>query len=108
MATEKRLIDANALMDTFCNTFYPDELRKTIYFGNDCHRIFSFFEKKSRELILNAPALDAMEVVHGRWEWLGPNSLIPECMCGTCSICKVRCKYIINTAICPICGAKMD
>ena len=46
--------------------------------------------------------------VHGRWEFLGPNRLIKECMCGTCSVCKVRSKYIVNTLLCPNCGAKMD
>lgn len=59
-------------------------------------------------ILNNFPTVDAVEVVHGRWEWLGPNSLIPECMCGTCSNCKVRTKYIVNTELCPICGAKMD
>lgn len=47
-------------------------------------------------------------IVHGRWEWLGPNRLVTDCMCGTCSACKVRSKYIVNTMLCPNCGAKMD
>lgn len=54
------------------------------------------------------PAADVAPVVHGRWEFLGPNSLIKECMCGTCSVCKVRSKYIVNTMLCPNCGAIMD
>lgn len=54
------------------------------------------------------PAADVATVVHGRWEFLGPNRLIGECMCGTCSVCKVRSKYIVNTMLCPNCGAKMD
>lgn len=49
-----------------------------------------------------------VQVVHGRWEWLGPNRLVTDCMCGTCSACKVRSKYIVNTMLCPNCGAKMD
>lgn len=53
-------------------------------------------------------AADVAPVVHGRWEWLGPNRLVPDCMCGTCSACKVRSKYIVNTILCPNCGAKMD
>ena len=52
--------------------------------------------------------VDVVEVVHGRWEWLGPNRLTKGCMCGTCSACKVRSKYIVNTSICPNCGAMMD
>ena len=51
---------------------------------------------------------DVAPVVHGRWEWLGPNRLVPDCMCGTCSACKVRSKYIVNTMLCPNCGAKME
>lgn len=58
--------------------------------------------------IWKAPAADVAPVVHGRWEWLGPNSLVTDCMCGTCSACKARSKYIVNTMLCPNCGAKMD
>lgn len=58
--------------------------------------------------IWEAPAADMAPVVHGRWEWLGPNSLVTDCMCGTCSACKARSKYIVNTMLCPNCGAKMD
>ena len=52
-------------------------------------------------------AADVATVRHGRWEFLGPNRLIGDCMCGTCSVCKVRCKYIVNKNICPNCGADM-
>ena len=58
--------------------------------------------------INSIPAADVASVVHGRWEWLGPNRLVTDCMCGTCSACKVRSKYIVNTMLCPNCGAKMD
>ena len=58
--------------------------------------------------INNAKTIEAEPVRHGRWEFLGPNRLIGDCMCGTCSVCKVRCKYIVNKNICPNCGAKMD
>lgn len=60
------------------------------------------------DMIEDAPAADVAPVVHGRWEFLGPNRLIKECMCGTCSVCKVRSKYIVDTMLCPNCGAKMD
>ena len=56
----------------------------------------------------DTPAADVAPVVHGRWEWLGPNRLVTDCMCGTCSACKIRSKYIVNTMLCPNCGAKMD
>lgn len=58
--------------------------------------------------IENFPAADVAPVVHGRWEFLEPNRLTKECMCGTCSVCKVRSKYIVNTMLCPHCGAIMD
>lgn len=60
------------------------------------------------EAIKAATAADVAPVVYGRWEFLGPNRLIKECMCGTCSVCKVRSKYIVNTMLCPNCGAKID
>lgn len=56
----------------------------------------------------SARASDVAPVAHGRWEFLGPNRLIKECMCGNCSVCKVRSKYIVNTMLCPNCGAMMD
>lgn len=59
------------------------------------------------EVISDFPTADVSEVRHGRWEFLGPNRLIKNCMCGTCSACHVRSKYIANTAICPNCGALM-
>lgn len=58
--------------------------------------------------ILGLPAADVAPVVHGRWKWLGPNGLVADCMCGTCSACKIRSEYIVNTTVCPNCGAKMD
>lgn len=63
---------------------------------------------KSARVLNRIPAADVAPVVHGRWEWLGPNRLVTDCMCGTCSVCKVRSKYIVNTMLCPNCGARMD
>lgn len=58
--------------------------------------------------VKRAPAADVAPVVYGRWEFLGPNRLVKECMCGTCSACKIRSKYITNIGLCPNCGARMD
>lgn len=63
---------------------------------------------KSARALKKIPAADVAPVVHGRWEWLGPNRLVTNCMCRTCSACKVRSKCIVNTMLCPNCGAKMD
>ena len=65
-----------------------------------CRRVIN-----DRNLI---PTADVAPVRHGRWEFLGPNRLVKECMCGTCSACKIRSKYITNIGLCPNCGAKMD
>lgn len=62
----------------------------------------------AEQLLDEIPAADVAPLVYGRWEWLGPNRLVTDCMCGTCSACKVRSKYIVNTMLCPNCGAKMD
>lgn len=66
-----------------------------------------YFEKAA-QMLEKLPTSDVAPVVRGRWEWLGPNRLVTDCMCGTCSACKVRSKYIVNTMLCPNCGAKMD
>ena len=81
-----------------------DRLLRDTYFQEDRYPESHLL----RMAIGEQPAVDAVPVVHARWEWLGPNRLVPECMCGTCSNCKVRTKYIVNRAICPNCGAKMD
>lgn len=90
-----------------------EALRKTLETWRDAHADvddedgWGLLEDVLRELNAQAAA-DVAPVVHGRWEWLGPNGLVTECMCGTCSACKVRSKYIVNTMLCPNCGAKMD
>lgn len=73
----------------------------------DCECIKKRLEKAAKR-VSTIPTADVAPVVRGRWEFLGPNRLIGECMCGTCSVCKIRSKYIVNTALCPNCGAKMD
>ena len=94
MVNENRLIDANALgigkakREAFDNPAYADGWNSAI------------------EIIENAPTVDAVEVVHGRW-------LESE---GTvCSVCNKHfftdgplavANYRAN--YCPNCGAKMD
>lgn len=87
-------------------------VKKFENYRRDCEeendeRAAQIFEDCISELMA-IPAADVAEVRHGRWEFLGPNSLIKGCMCGTCSVCHVRSVYIVNTAICPNCGARMD
>lgn len=66
-----------------------------------------FSEMVSAWDIAHEPAADVAEVRRGSWEFLGPNRLAKGYMCGTCSACHVRSIYIVNTAICPNCGARM-
>ena len=98
MANEKRLIDANA---------YIDELKWLQANVNSASaiEIQEYIDRANRQ-----PTVDAVEVVHGRWEKEEPDK------CGNrkpkCSVCGkyhlawwsdyTHCNY------CPNCGAKMD
>lgn len=87
-------------------------VKKFENYRRDCEeendeRAVQIFEDCVFEL-MDIPAADVAEVRYGRWEFLGPNRLIKSCMCGTCSVCHVRSKFISNIAICPTCGAHMD
>lgn len=49
----------------------------------------------------NAPTVEAVEVVHGRW--------IPSENGGYhCSVCDKRFGFVFDNYYCPHCGAKMD
>lgn len=97
----RRYIDANALQARLERKKAGISNQRYTEGWNDCMM-------RVKSMVSKAPTADVAPVVHGRWEWLGPNGLIADCMCGTCSACKVRSKYIVNTMLCPHCGAKMD
>ena len=80
-------------------------LRQEYEMHDDCDELVA---RRCRDALSAVPAADVAEVRHGRWEFLWPNRLIKSCMCGTCSVCHVRSKFISNIAICPTCGAHMD
>lgn len=92
MACERRLIDANELLNT---------LRKRIFlaYPNEFHGLML-----ARNLIDNAPTVDAAEVVHGRLsdpyidEYYGEFS--------NCSVCGAD--NILPCYYCRKCGAKVD
>lgn len=58
-------------------------------------------------IIDEQPSVDAVPVVHGRWEWLGPYRGVDDGWIGTCSVCKQRVRFF-EKDYCPNCGAKMD
>ena len=57
------------------------------------------------EDIDKAPTVDAVEVVHGRWENPYINRYGHPCHC--CSVCGFKASYQ-DKNYCPNCGAKMD
>ncbi len=110
MANEKRLIDANALIE------YINILRRA---SKTSYPKRSFVVGDVLDCIYTAPTVAAVEVVHGRWEdeysgkYANPRY--------RCSVCKERSLYksvrdVLGnwkdvqalTNYCPNCGAKMD
>ena len=99
MATEKRLIDANALPYSKMVMSYDEEW---------CLKVSE---------IENAPTIDAVPVVHARWI-VNVEFNNGERVIATCSNCKVRGEvrtdrsewgiWHIDSPYCPNCGAKMD
>ena len=110
MANEKRLIDANALQ------FEPDPwggMNGVICLGRSGGKTMATVQAALKRMIDNAPTVDAVEVVHGRWEI--KEYPITGCKKITCSICS----YWVDRGpawnknwgfhhYCPNCGAKMD
>jgi hypothetical protein len=95
MSNEKRLIDANALLKEHCG---------------DC----SLAQQKMCEndpvcgsamWIVEAPTVDAVEVVHGRWNEINQiaTGLPWKYRCNECG-----CPQDYKHNYCPNCGAKMD
>lgn len=107
--TEELILAMNAGARAIENTKrYHGAVYTKDVFSEDSQEISYLSAAKMLREVSDAPSADVAPVVHGRWEWLGPNRLVTDCMCGTCSACKVRSKYIVNTMLCPNCGAKMD
>jgi hypothetical protein len=100
MATEKRLIDANATFELLRSLGSRDYRRDkgTIM---DAMKMISHPEY--------TPTVDAVEVIHGRWERM--DTRYAEQF--KCSVCRSEC-YVPTCMgepmydYCPNCGAKMD
>ena len=98
MANEKRLIDADALL----KKQYNSSPLKALQF------VEMVVDVRDIE---DAPTVDAVEVVHGRWQII-TDDYDCEMMC--CSVCKAEFYDGDNDTVdclhnyCPNCGAKMD
>jgi hypothetical protein len=107
MANEMRLIDANALEAHFHETkmieIFP--YWKELSFKTQSELLR--FGKALKEMMQNAPTVDAVEVVHGMWQERRFICMDSEVMLGyRCSKCKLT--FDVGTNYCPNCGAKMD
>ena len=99
MANEKRLIDANAeikkLKDGYCLNCadYYEILCKTCDI------------KEAMRIMDDAPTVDAVEVVHGRWH---DDLYDPRYVCLECGKWLLVEDATASMNYCPNCGAKMD
>ena len=99
MANEKRLIDANALLEKV-QFRLPDKGRISEII-RECVEI-------CRKDIENAPTVDAVEVVHGRWIPIGTYEVCSHCGFEINRGERLREFFLVGNQYCRWCGAKMD
>ena len=100
MATENRLIDANALKETVITDYYEHFTR---YHDTDQIALIDMVCDDIDE----TSTVDAVEVVHGRW--IPSKSMALSDKCSVCHGWVTR--HSVNERkfnYCPNCGAKMD
>ena len=98
MVRENRLIDANVLMEEVDKSKHDNPHPPGIVRLNHLNEHDHFLR-----MIYDAPTVDAVEVVHGRWVDLGRNYYTVVSQCSECGA-----KYDFRSPYCPNCGAKMD
>lgn len=59
------------------------------------------------EMVMNAPAVDAEPVRHGRWEYYGNGTVSAYALCSMCGSGLAK-EDAMHFDYCPYCGAKMD
>ena len=91
MATEKRLIDANALIEEL--PIVTEDKKISLYGA-----VADFMV-----MISAMPTVDAVEVVHGWTEVIEPFEVTLTTRCGLCGVAMGNLDNF-----CPNCGAKMD
>ncbi len=86
-----RLIDAYALLD--------------IYERNSITDIITVCDKTIRQHLKDAPTIDAVPVVHARWQDHHCSNCLARCVTA-----KTPQDFVFNveTPYCPNCGARMD
>ena len=95
MTTEKRLIDANEVWHKI------HKRREAAYRELDHPRCNAYLNAEFD--VMDAPTVDAVEVVHGRWTDEHQGFMYYD---ATCSVCG---KHNDSASkFCPNCGAKMD
>ena len=117
MADKKRLIDANALMDAF-RKYMAERFDSERCVSEEncmvCDRVCLW-----RRIVKDAPTVDAVEVVRGRWEdEHGGKYANPRYRCSACkgkALYKFERDLLGNykevqalTPCCPYCMAKLD
>lgn len=108
MANEKRLIDITPLVDE-CDECMSIELNRKVSVS------WADAEEEFKQRLLDAPVVDAVEVVHGRWLY---DSGSGKYFCSACDEYALSFKKdtlyggdlyeVCLTDYCPNCGAKMD
>ena len=93
MASEKRLIDANAFLKAL-----NERPLDFLDVGGD----FGYFDETIDSVVNEQPTVDAVEVVHGRW--LTDRFGLERSICSVCNACYEG----DGGNYCPKCGAKMD
>ena len=97
MATEKRLIDATPIIDE-CKECSAIECNKSVY------TTWAEAEEDFMQRLLDAPIVDTVEVVHGRWKYYHKQNIA---VCTNCSFERDLDVNFGKAVSCPNCGADM-
>ena len=111
MASEKRLIDADALCEFFQERYEylrnasEEQLPNGLVRVDTEIQVGAIIAKEFLDKAKQAPTVDAVPVVHGRWI---DTDYKPDIYC-KCSVCGRRVyAYDDGYNYCPNCGARMD
>ena len=107
MSDEKRLIDANALLDAVDASQHDNPHTDSLVRATHKHEHNHFMV-----MIMQAPTVDAVEVVHGQWKVSRESEISRNVWCTACGkdfyMHRKGELQIDKMPYCPNCGAKMD